>query len=278
MRQPPQIASRSGQCSHSRPRSAFFSLPPLMPFDPPQFAAALAILFVAAFVRGMFGFGDAMFAMPLLSLVVGVHTATPLIAMCAATIATLILLRERAGVDLKSVGPVILAALVGIPLGVYGLTALPEALVKGMLGVIVISFAVFSLSHLELPELKNTQLGYVFGLVAGVLGGAYNTQGPALVIYATMRRWPRDEFRANLQSILLPTCAFILVNHWWQGLWKPPVFWLYGASLPILLVAPVLGRLVSKRVPQRAFARCIYVLLIVVGLILLGSTAASWRG
>ena len=162
-----------------------------MPFDLTHFALALVIVLAASFVRGMFGFGDAMIAMPLLSLVVGLHTATPLIAMNAATIATFILLRERTGIRFKSVPPVIVTALAGIPLGVYGLTALPEPLVKSFLGAIVIAFALFSLSHWELPELKNDKAGYAFGLAAGLLGGAYNTQGPALVIYATMRRWPR---------------------------------------------------------------------------------------
>ena len=123
---------------------------------------------------------------------------------------------EHAYRRVARVAAVIVTALAGIPLGVYGLTALPEPLVKSFLGAIVIAFALFSLSHWELPELKNDKAGYAFGLAAGLLGGAYNTQGPALVIYATMRRWPRDQFRVNLQSILLPTCGFILVNHWWQ--------------------------------------------------------------
>ena len=38
----------------------------------------LVILFLSTFVRSALGFGDALIAMPLLAMVVGMHVATPL--------------------------------------------------------------------------------------------------------------------------------------------------------------------------------------------------------
>ena len=50
-----------------------------------------AVLFVAAFVRSALGFGDAVVAMPVLAMILGLRTATPLVAFVGPTISILIL-------------------------------------------------------------------------------------------------------------------------------------------------------------------------------------------
>jgi uncharacterized membrane protein YfcA len=52
------------------------------------------VLFVAAFIRSALGFGDAVVAMPLLAMAVGLRTATPLVAFVGPTISLLILARD----------------------------------------------------------------------------------------------------------------------------------------------------------------------------------------
>ena len=54
----------------------------------------LLILFASALTRSTFGFGDALIAMPLLTLLVGVQTATPLVAFVGPTIAFTIVWRN----------------------------------------------------------------------------------------------------------------------------------------------------------------------------------------
>ncbi len=48
-------------------------------------ALVLVVLFCSTFIRATFGFGDALVAMPLLAMVVGLKTATPLVALVAST-------------------------------------------------------------------------------------------------------------------------------------------------------------------------------------------------
>ena len=52
----------------------------------------LSVVFLAAFTRSALGFGDALIAMPLLALMVGMKTATPLVALASSTIAATILM------------------------------------------------------------------------------------------------------------------------------------------------------------------------------------------
>lgn len=64
----------------------------------------LGILFLSTLIRSALGFGDALIAMPLLAMVVGLQVATPLTAMGATTIAITILIQAWKNVDIKQPG------------------------------------------------------------------------------------------------------------------------------------------------------------------------------
>jgi uncharacterized membrane protein YfcA len=232
-------------------------------------ALAVAILFASTFVRSALGFGDALVAMPLLVLTVGVRTATPVVAFAASTIAVVILLSHWRRVDVRATWRLVVASLVGIPFGLLLLKAAPEAYVKIVLGVLLILYGLYSLLAPRLPELKSERTAYVFGFVAGVLGGAYNTNGPPVVVYAALRRWPPEHFRATLQGCFLLTGLMILIGHGLAGLWTPMVLSLYLYALPAILLAVFLGERVNRRIPRETFSRAVYVFLIIMGALFL---------
>ena len=61
---------------------------------------ALSILFLAAFIKATLGFGESLVAIPLLTMVVGVQIAAPLVSLIAATVTLLILVRSWTHIDL----------------------------------------------------------------------------------------------------------------------------------------------------------------------------------
>ncbi|RLC98155.1 MAG: hypothetical protein DRI65_18550, partial [Chloroflexota bacterium] len=93
----------------------------------------LVILFLSTFIRSALGFGDALIAMPLLAIVVGLQVATPLTAMGATTIAFIILIKAWKKVDIKAAWRLVITTWIGIPIGIYFLKAAPELLVKSLL-------------------------------------------------------------------------------------------------------------------------------------------------
>jgi uncharacterized membrane protein YfcA len=228
----------------------------------------LFILFISTFTRSALGFGDALIAMPLLALVLGMQIATPLVAFGASTIALAILLGEWRSVDIKAAWRLILSSLVGIPIGLFFLKTAPESVINGGLGVLLIAFGLLNLINPKLPTFRNEKLAYVFGLVAGVLGGAYNTNGPPVVVYGTLRRWSPDSFRSTLQAYFLPTGGTILISHGLAGLWTPDVLRLYVYALPFIMLAIYLGGRVNKVISSGRFNRIIYASLVVMGALL----------
>ena len=235
--------------------------------------AVAGIIFVAAFVRSALGFGDAVIAMPLLAMVIGLKTATPLVAFMGPTISIIILARSWRGGDMTSAARLIVASLLGIPLGIYGLARLPEEPLKIALGILILLYGVFGLARPG-ARIRNEKawLPWLVGWTAGVLGGAYNTNGPPVVAYGMLRGWPPERFRATLQGYFLPTGLAILAGHGIAGMWTGEVFRFYLYSLPAIVIGVVLGGLVNRKLTHELFAKLVYGFLAAMGAVLLVRT------
>ena len=225
-----------------------------------------AVLFAAAFVRSAVGFGDAVVAMPLLAMAVGLKTASPLVAFVGPTISLLILAGSWRKVEFKAAGRLIAATLLGIPVGIYGLARLPEAPLKIALGLVILLYGVFGLVRPR-AKLKNEKawMPWALGASAGVLGGAYNTNGPPIVAYGMLRGWPPESFRATLQGYFLPTGLAILAGHGIAGLWTGTVLKLFVYSLPAIVLGVLLGGLLHKKLTHEIFAKLVYIALAIMG-------------
>jgi uncharacterized membrane protein YfcA len=229
----------------------------------------LAIIFVATLIRSVFGFGEALVAVPLLALLMPVEVAAPLAVLLSITVAAVVIVQNVEHVQVRSAGWLIVFTVLGIPVGLLLLTTVAEAIIKAILGAVVIVFALYCLFRRSQIELKTDRWAWFFGFSAGVLGGAYGMNGPPLVVYGALRRWPPEQFRATLQGYFLPASLIGMVGYWLAGLWVPAVTWHYLLSLPLAIAAIFLGRTINRRLDGRRFMRYVYCVLVVVGAVLL---------
>src|SRR6478752_5178982 len=140
----------------------------------------LAVIFLATFIRSAFGFGEALIAVPLLALLMPVEVATPVAVLVSITVAAIVVAQDWRHVHFRAAGWLVLASLVGTPLGLLMLTSVPEAVVKGILAAIIVSFSLYSLLGKSTAALMDDKLAWLFGFFAGILGGAYGMNGPPL--------------------------------------------------------------------------------------------------
>lgn len=225
----------------------------------------LAVVFVATLVRSALGFGEALVAVPLLALMIPVAVAVPLAVLLSVTVAAVIVAQDWDKVHVRAAWRLVVPTLFGIPLGLLALTAVAEPVVKAALAGVIIAFSAYCLARRTPAELTDDRLAWAFGFVAGVLGGAYGVNGPPLVVYGALRRWPPEQFRATLQGYFLPASLVGLAGYWAAGLWVPAVTRYYLLSLPPAAVAIVLGRAVNRRMTGRAFLAVVHVGLIAAG-------------
>lgn len=231
----------------------------------------LLVIFVATLIRSVFGFGEALVAVPLLALRLPVKTAAPLAVLVSVTVALIILLQDWHHVEFRSAGWLLASTVIGIPLGVLLLAYGNRRVVTAALGIVIAAFALHALTRRRVHELRADNLPWLLGcgFCAGVLGGAFGMNGPPLAIYGAMRRWPAQRFRATLQSYFLPASALGMTGYFLAGLWRGEVTRYYLLSLPCAIVAIALGGFLNRRLRADVFVRYVYAGLVVVGAVLL---------
>lgn len=229
----------------------------------------LLVIFVATLIRSAFGFGEALVAVPLLAIRLPVSVAAPLAVLVSITVAAVIIARDWRNIHLHSASLLVVATLFGIPLGLTLLTEGNHRLVKGTLGAIIIAFSAYALIGRKPPELHSDNRLWllVCGFVAGIMGGAYGMNGPPLAIYGAMRRWSAQHFRATLQGYFLPASVIGMLGYWLAGLWVGAVTRYYLLSLPLVIPAILLGRVVNHRMRGDSFLKLVH-----IGLVLIGAT------
>jgi hypothetical protein len=235
----------------------------------------VTVLFLATVFRSAFGFGEALIAVPLLALVVPVEIAAPVAVLVSITIALIVVVQDWRHVHVRSAGWLLLFTLAGIPLGLLLLKEVAGSIVKAVLAVLIVAFAMFSLLGSGEHELKNDRWAWLFGFCAGILGGAYGMNGPPLVIFGSLRKWSPTQFRATLQGYFLPASVIGMGGYWLAGFWTPVVSRFYLLALPAVLLGTFLGRTINRRANTRQFHLVIHVGLIVIGAILLLQAAVE---
>ncbi len=231
----------------------------------------LVVLFLATTIRSTFGFGEALFAVPLLALRIPLAIATPLAVLVSITIALVVVAQDWRHIQVRSVGGLLGSTVLGIPVGLMLLTIGKPQPMKAALAVLLIAFSVYCLRRRTLFTLQHDSKRWLLacGFCAGVLGGAYGMNGPPLVLYGAMRRWSAQQFRATLQGYFLPASIVGMTGYWLAGLWTPVVTHDYLLSLPVVLPAIWLGRILNRRMRGDRFLKYVYFGLATVGCALL---------
>lgn len=233
--------------------------------EPTTFLVGL-IVFLAAFTQSLSGFGLALVSMALLPAVIGIRLATPLVALVAIVIEVVLMIRYRESLDVQAIWKVVLAAVAGTPLGVLFLSRVDERIALTALGLVIAGYAVYALLGLKLPSLENPLWAYFSGLLGGILGGAYNTSGPPVIVYGDCRRWPPDVFKSNLQGYFIISSLVVAGSHALSGNFSPLVWRTFWWSLPFIGVGLLAGLSLDRWLNSVTFRRVVLVLLVLMGI------------
>lgn len=234
----------------------------------PTTQLTLGVIFCAVIVRAALGFGDVLVSVPILALFVGPRQVVPLMGLVGATNALLLLVMERQSVRWRPVRFLLLASVVGLPIGVALLRWLAEDTISLGLGVVLIAFCVWTLAGRRAVRLDSAGWALPFGLCAGVMGGAVTATGPPIVAYSTTQDWNPSERRATMQGFFLPNSILILLSHGLVGFWTPTVLRTYLLAIPVCLIALPVGRWIAGGLSQSRFEFLTVLVLLGTGLLL----------
>jgi hypothetical protein len=227
------------------------------------------IIFFTGVVRTTFGFGAGLIAMPLLLMFIPIRTASPIIAVVSLIIAGFLLIKSHKKINIRKSWKLILAGFAGIPVGLFLLQDQFRSAVCIALGVIIILFALFKLLHPSFLKLQSDRSEVIFGFFSGILGGAYNVEGPPIIIYGTMRGYSPQVMITTLQAVVFPLNIVIIIGHFISGNFTPITNQLILYLLIPLALSMFAGSWLHKKIPADKFIKYIYVFLIILGISLI---------
>ncbi len=227
------------------------------------------IILLGVFVQSLSGFGLGLVVMPLLTLLIDVRVASPLMNLIALVTLLIISIYYRKKSEFKAILGLIIPSSLGIPLGVFFLKNIEQTITLTFLGIVVLGYGIYSLLELPYPSINSSKWGYGFAFLSGLLSGAYNTGGPPIVIYGSCCRWTPVQFRSKLNFFFFCNVIVVLINHSIQQNFTPEVWQLFIINLPMIFIGLVAGFLLSKVIDLLLFRKLVLILLIMTGLQLL---------
>ncbi len=170
----------------------------LPPLDPLEGGLIGIGVFLAGILRGFTGFGFALAAVPLLTLILDPIAIGPAIQILALLAGAELLRKAWRLADRAAILRLLAGALIGVPLGVLLLNRLPAAAMRiGIGGILLIAvFALWRGRDFRLNAGRFREAG--IGFLSGLLNGATAMGGPPVILYFLARRVDAAIVRASL--------------------------------------------------------------------------------
>ena len=227
-------------------------------------------LAAGAVVKGATGMGLPLVALPVLTTVFGLQHAVGLMTIPLIVTNVWQVWRFRAEARAPRLGFMpwfLVGGAVGIGLGTWALTALPERVLVLSLGVILLVYVALRIAtpHWVLSLELARRLGPLAGIGGGTLQGATGISAPIGVTFIHSMNLERAAHVFAVSAMFLTFAVVQLPSLWLAGVMRPE--WLLQgllALIPILVFMP-LGQWISGKLSRQAFDRMILVFLGIIG-------------
>ena len=207
------------------------------------------------------GFGFALIAVPLLSLLIDPQIAVVLSTVVGAFSSTFQAIVDRAHAQRDLVKRLTISAYVGMPFGLLVFMCVSESVLRFIVGIVVLIAAFSLMRGFSIPH-SQQKLDWLMGWFSGVLATSTSTNGPPLVFLLQAKKLTPSHFRASINVVFsLTSFGAIFLFALSGNVGSGDVLGIM-VSIPMLLMGVALGYKVRPRVNTEQFRIHVFVLLI----------------
>lgn len=242
-----------------------------MPFD--LGAGALVWLAVAilgaAFVRGYSGFGYSALVITASSLVTSPLNFVAVVVFLEFAMSIQAWKGAAAHIDWRRVGLLVAGAVVGLPLGLWALTAISEDAARALIAGYVLVMCGVLLAGWRMQREVTGAGNLAMGVVSGVANAPGMAGLPVVAFFAAQPMTPQV-FRATLIAYFPILDLYSGPVYWYYGLVSRDTLWAALLALPLTVVGNWLGGRHFLGTPPQDFRRMAILLLAGLALLALG--------
>jgi uncharacterized membrane protein YfcA len=238
------------------------------------FTPLAATVFVAAILRGLTGFGFALAAVPLISLVIEPKVAVASTILLQVMVGVPDLIRLRGSYDRVEVARLSLGALLGMPFGIAALACLNANATR--LAIAAISLAGLGLMVVQPPRRLGSRPGisYATGALSGLFGSLAAMPGPPAVVYFVAIGASPPRARASMLIYFFLSALMALPGLALAGAIDGSTLLLSLAFLPFLLVGTLVGGRIFRLLHPRHY-RAITLAVMALAAVVAGARAIA---
>jgi len=223
--------------------------------EPHTLILAAFIVLAASVVKSTTGFGFGLIAVPLLLLLWEPAVVVPILLPLVFAVDVSIVAHTWRRLDLRRVGPMAVAGVVGIPLGTYVLlVASPQVLRLAIAGLVLVSAGLL-LTGVTITISRERLAGVLAGFLSGLLITSTSMSGPPVALLLINQRWAKDTFRSSLGVFFLGQVALAMVSLAGAGALDTGTLLVSVVLLPPVLLGFLVAVRLLPHVSQQAFLR-----------------------
>lgn len=227
--------------------------------------------FGAGFVQRVSGFGLGIFSMLFLPHFMSTHTAAATIScLFSCGTSTYNAVKYRRNIPFKVILPLIIAAMITIPVAVYFSVMVSGEIFEIILGIVLIILSIYFLlfdSKVSVkPNLKNSLLA---GSIGGVLNGLFSTGGPPIVLYLTHALSDNMLYFAGIQFYFAVTNIYATAMRVASGVVNIPLVLYALIGFAGCMAGDFLGKKVFNRLDSKKLKTVIYIGMILSGILMI---------
>ncbi len=238
---------------------------------------AIAIFLLAAgaaSVQSLTGIGFGLTIVPPLIFVIGPKEAVVVSNILATVLSTGLLTRIHANVEWRMALTLFLAAVAGMPVGLWLLEAIDADTLQVLIALTVIAFTV--LLALGLRFRVGGTSGDVFvGIVSGILRTSTSMSGPPVIIYMQGRGMEAARFRSTVTAFFVVSGLVSVALFTASGRVDSIALQASAAGLPAVGLGLVVGQLLYRRIDERRFRSAVQAILLISATVALGGALVS---
>ena len=232
----------------------------------PMIIVAILIMFIAATVQGIAGFGRALIAAPLIALFTPADETVVIMIMLGVVGALIMIIKTYRHLHIRRMLPMVAFGILGIIAGVQILSVIPVKELKIVMGVFIILSAVILATGFRI-KIKNEKLAYsVAGFIGGLTNGAISFGGPPTVLFLQNQNEEKNVFRANLSFFFLVIGFVGSLNLFINGMMTENLAIQAGILAVPTILGTFFGNYLSHKFPEEIFKKIILVILFAAGI------------
>jgi len=233
---------------------------------PAEIAALAAIAFLGALIFGITGFGAALITIPLATHFVPLPFALALFALGDLAMAFSVGLENPRNAVRSEWTRLVPMILVGTALGVTLLVNLPRQAGLLLLGLFVVSFALYSLVRRGTSRTVSKAWAWVAGLAGGITSTVFGAGGPPYAIYLSQRGLTKEQFRATMGFATMTSISLRVVAFLITGLLLQQEVWTAAlAVVPAAFIGIAAARRAFAWISREALMRAVSLMLLASG-------------